>query len=321
MLTQEELRAAVPQALDGIELGNEFGEKHSGRVRELYRQGDRLILITTDRIAAYEQVVGLIPYRGQVLNQLSAWWFEKTADIIPNHLLSVPDPNVTIAHAAEPLPVEVVVRGFITGVTKTSLWYLYEQGDFQPYGIPLPRGLHKNDPLPQVIITPTTRASSGEYDQRLSQREIIEQGLVEPDLWRQVESVAKELFTCGQQLAREAGLILVDTKYEFGLLDDRLVLIDELHTPDSSRYWLADSYMPGADSNPVHYDKEYLRQWLMEKGYQGEGRPPKLPPKLVVELASRYISVYERLTRETFVPAAQPAEERIVNALKGDGRG
>lgn len=315
MLTQDELRAAVPQALDGVELGHGFGEKRSGRVRDLYQQEERLILITTDRIAAYEQVVGLIPYRGQVLNQLSAWWFGKTADIISNHLLSVPDPNVTIARTTEPLPVVVVARGFITGVTKTSLWYLYEQGEQQPYGIPLPSGLRKNDPLPQVMLTSTSRSTADEPDQLLSRKEIIEQGLVEPDLWRQVEAVSIELFTRGQQLAREAGLILVDTKYEFGLLDDRLVLIDELHTPDSSRYWLAESYMPGEDSNPIHYDKEYLRQWLVDKGYLGEGRPPKLPPKLVVELASRYISVYERLTGETFVPASQPAEERIMNAL------
>jgi phosphoribosylaminoimidazole-succinocarboxamide synthase len=277
MLTQEELRAAVPHALDGVELGAEWGEKDAHHVRDIYRRDGQLILITTDRIAAFEHVLGLIPYKGQVLNQLSAWWFARTADIIPNHLLTVPDPNVTIAREAQPLPVEVVVRGFITGTTKTSLWYLYEQGEQQPYGIPLPRGLRKNDPLPQAMITPTTKGLAGEQDLLLSRKEIIEQGLVEPDIWRQVEGVAMELFTYGQRVARESGLILVDTKYEFGLINNRLVLIDELHTPDSSRYWLAESYMPGEDSNPAHYDKEYLRLWYAGKGYRGEGPPPKCP--------------------------------------------
>ncbi|MEZ4518630.1 MAG: phosphoribosylaminoimidazolesuccinocarboxamide synthase [Chloroflexota bacterium] len=262
MLTHEQLLSAIPQALATVDLSPEWGEKLAGKVRDIYRLDGTRVLITTDRISAFDRVLGLIPYKGQVLNELSAWWFSQTADIVGNHLLSVPDPNVVIAAEAEPLPVEVVVRGYITGVTKTSLWYLYEQGDRRPYGISLPDGLHKNDPLPQPIITPTTKAEAGGHDQRLTREEILNGGLIEPALWAEIESAALGLFERGQQVAREAGLILVDTKYEFGLIDGQLALIDEIHTPDSSRFWTAESLGEGS---PEHFDKEYLRQWYAER--------------------------------------------------------
>lgn len=309
MLTHNDLLQAIPTALGGVDVPG-MGEKMEGKVRDMYRQGDQVVLITTDRISAFDRVLGLIPYKGQVLNQLSAWWFEQTQDILANHVLVVPDPNVTIAHAAAPLPVEIVVRGYITGVTKTSLWYLYDQGDRQPYGISLPDGLHKNDPLPHPIITPTTKAEKGGHDERLTEAEILERGLVSEELWGQIRAAAIALFQRGQQIARQAGLILVDTKYEMGLINGQLALIDEIHTPDSSRYWIADTYQPGS-GEPENFDKEFLRKWYAAQGYRGDGHPPTMPDEFIAQVAARYISAYERLTGTEFVPGEQPAAARI----------
>ena len=218
MIDHKTILEAVPQALDSVDLTG-WGEKEEGKVRDIYQQNNQRLLITTDRVSAFDRVLGLIPFKGQVLNQLSAWWFEQTADIVGNHVISIPDPNVTLAHEAEPLPVEIIVRGFITGVTKTSLWYLYSKGERQPYGISLPDGLQKDDALPSPIITPTTKAERGAHDEKLTRDEIINQGLVEKSLYEQVEAAALAVFARGQEVARRAGLILVDTKYEFGLVD------------------------------------------------------------------------------------------------------
>ncbi|MGJ3238459.1 MAG: phosphoribosylaminoimidazolesuccinocarboxamide synthase [Anaerolineae bacterium] len=306
MLTQEQLMAAIPNCLDTIELPV-LGERISGKVRESYRQNNQRILITTDRVSAFDRVLDLIPYKGQVLNQLSAWWFEQTADIVTHHMVAVPDPNVMIAHEVQTLPIEVVVRGYITGVTSTSLWTLYEQGDHQPYGISLPDGLQKNDPLPHPIITPTTKAEHG-HDERITGEAIIERGLVDADIWHAVQEQAIALFQRGQVLAEQAGMILVDTKYEFGLQDGTLMLIDEVHTPDSSRYWTSTSYQAG---QPDNFSKEYLREWFKAQGYTGEGDIPTMPADFIAQVAERYITVYEKLTNTTFEPAEQPAFERI----------
>jgi phosphoribosylaminoimidazole-succinocarboxamide synthase len=316
VLTHEMLLRAVPDTFKSIDLPD-WGPKQTGKVRDIYRSGDQRILITTDRFSAFDRVLGAIPYKGQVLNQLSAWWFEQTGDIVANHVIAVPDPNVIIAREAEALPVEVIVRGYITGVTSTSLWTLYAQGDRKPYGITLPDGLRKNDPLPTPIITPTTKATGGQHDQRLTCRQIIEQGLVEPALWAQVEAAALTIFARGQEIARQAGLILVDTKYEFGRIGGQLVLIDEVHTPDSSRFWTLDSYRPGSDQEPVNFDKEFLRLWFVERGYRGEGVPPVMPGEFLAQAAARYIASYERLTGQTFVPGEQPVRDRIARALAG----
>lgn len=305
MLSHEELLQAVPHALETVDVPG-WGEKMSGKVRDAYRRDDRLLLITTDRVSAFDRVLGLIPYKGQVLNQLSAWWFSQTADIIPNHMLDVPDPNVMVAQVAEPLPVEVIVRGYITGVTKTSLWTLYAQGERRPYGIPLPDGLQKNDPLPEPLITPTTKAEKGQHDERLTHEQA--RALV-PDHWDEVAQAAVALFKRGQAVAQKAGLILVDTKYEFGLVNGRVTLIDEVHTPDSSRYWIADTYRPGAE--PENFDKEFLRKWFAEQGYRGDGAAPQMPADFIAKVAARYIAAYEKLTGETFVPGEMPAAERI----------
>lgn len=308
MLTLEQLQDAIPNTLDAIDLPW-LGVKQSGKVRDIYWHAGKRVLITTDRISAFDRVLGLIPYKGQVLNQLSAWWFSQTSDIVANHLQAVPDPNVAIVTEAEPLPVEVVVRGYITGVTSTSLWHLYSHGDRSPYGITLPDGLRKNDPLPNPVITPTTKATGGAHDERITRDEIIARGIVPPSLWEQVEDAALRLFTRGQQIAQHAGLILVDTKYEFGVYQGKLMVIDEIHTPDSSRFWLSESYTPGRD--PINYDKEFLREWFAARGYRGDGDPPQMTDAFVAQVAERYIGAYERLTGTEFVSAEQPAQDRI----------
>lgn len=310
-INQETLLAAIPNALLRTDFP-ELGERIEGKVRDIYLQDDWRILITTDRVSAFDRVLGAIPYKGQVLNQLSAWWFRQVADVVSSHVISVPDPNVTVGAEAEALPVEVIVRGFITGVTSTSLWTLYDQGVERPYGLDLPPGLSKNDPLPEPVITPTTKATGGAHDERLTSAQVVERRLVEPALWEQVREAALEVFQHGQRVAAEAGLILVDTKYEFGLINGELALIDEMHTPDSSRYWIADSYGLG---EPQNYDKEFLRLWFVDQGYRGDGPAPTMPDEFVAAVASRYIDAYERLTGETFEPAEQPAADRIRRAL------
>jgi phosphoribosylaminoimidazole-succinocarboxamide synthase len=310
-INQETILAAIPGALLRTDFP-ELGERVEGKVRDIYLQDDSRILITTDRVSAFDQVLGAIPFKGQVLNQLSAWWFAHVADIVKSHVLSVPDPNVTIGAEAEALPVEVIVRGFITGVTSTSLWTLYNQGVERPYGLKLPPGLEKNDPLPELVVTPTTKATGGAHDERLTSEEVVERGLVEANLWEQVESAALEVFEYGQRVAAEAGLILVDTKYEFGMINGELALIDEVHTPDSSRYWIADSYGLG---EPQNFDKEFLRLWFVEQGYRGDGPAPRMPDEFVAAVAARYVESYERLTGESFEPGEQPAADRIRRAL------
>ena len=317
MLTHDQLLKAIPHTLASVDVPDWPG-KQSGKVRDIYTFGRYRALIATDRISAFDRVLGTIPYKGQVLNQLSAWWFEQTRDIVSNHVVDVPDPNVMVVCETEPLPVEVVVRGYITGVTKTSLWHLYSQGERAPYGIPLPEGLHKNDPLPQPIITPTTKATGGGHDEQLTRDQIVKGGILPAKRWEEVERAALGVFARGQAVARKAGLILVDTKYEFGLYDGKLLLIDEVHTPDSSRYWTQESYGKGGE--PENFDKEFLRKWFAERGYRGDGEPPAMPDEFVAEVAARYIAAYEKLTGKEFAPGDAPGDapvaERIVHALE-----
>ncbi|MBK8139060.1 MAG: phosphoribosylaminoimidazolesuccinocarboxamide synthase [Chloroflexi bacterium] len=311
MLSHAELLAAIPDALDGVDVPG-WGERTRGKVRDTYTRGGLRGLVTTDRISAFDRVLGLIPYKGQVLNQLSLWWFEQTRDVVNNHVVAAPDPNVTIAREAQTLPVEVVVRGYLTGVTSTSMWTMYQAGERAPYGVPLPDGMHKNDVLPQPVITPTTKAAEGGHDQPLTRAEIVN-GILPEALWSEVEAAALAIFARGQEVARRGGLILVDTKYEFGLIDGRLTLIDEIHTPDSSRYWIADTVTPGVE--PENLDKEFLRKWFAAQGYRGDGTPPTMPPDFIAQVASRYIDAYERLTGRPFTPAETPAAARIEKAL------
>jgi phosphoribosylaminoimidazole-succinocarboxamide synthase len=317
MIERQVLLDALPFVLESITLPcKQLGfQQQSGKVREMCQGNNQRIIVTTDRVSAFDVVLGTIPMKGQVLTQLSSWWFNQTKDIIPNHLLSNPDPNVMMVRNAKPLPVEVIVRGYITGVTKTSLWKLYEAGERNAYGIALPDGLKKNDALLEPIITPTTKAEAGGHDERLTKQEIIERDILPEALWKQIEHTALALFKRGQDLARKAGLLLVDTKYEFGLIDDQLILIDEVHTPDSSRYWTLTSYDQNPEG-PESLDKEFLREWFAAQGYRGEGIIPKMPDEFRVQVAERYISVYEKLTGEAFIPGSTPVAKRIMEVLE-----
>ncbi len=298
-------------------------DRREGKVRVGYALpdddgGGRRLFVTTDRLSAFDRVIAGVPYKGQVLNQLAAWWFATTADIVPNHVLSVPDPNVLVARAATPLPVEVVVRGYITGVTSTSLWRQYSEGARTIYGHRFPEGLQKNTALPNALVTPTTKAQDGAHDEPITVAEVVEQGLVAPALWRQVVDAALALFQRGQQVADRAGLILADTKYEFGVAaDGGLLLIDEMHTPDSSRYWIADTYAArlAAGDEPESLDKEVVRRALLDAGYTGHGEPPVLPAEVWEATCARYVQAYERLSGAEFVPGAYPVAPRITEAL------
>lgn len=318
MLDEQALYAALANTLTTTDLAF-LGPKHSGKVRDIYTQAEQLILVTTDRLSAFDRILGAVPYKGQVLNQLAAFWFAQTQDLIGNHLLAVPDPNVTVARRCHPLPVEVVVRGYITGVTSTALWYRYSQGERTIYGIDFPDGLHKNDPLPAPIITPTTKAGDGGHDERITSAEVVTLGLVEASQWATICTAAIAVFQRGQAIAQRAGLILVDTKYEFGVTaTGEVVLIDEVHTPDSSRFWLADTYPArhAASEEPENFDKEFIRLYYAAHGYRGEGEPFPMPDPLRVEAAQRYIRTYEMLTGQAFMPGALPAGPRMEQNLR-----
>ena len=306
---------SIPLALKKIDIAWPYTHI-SGKVRESFALPDRRrLLVTTDRLSAFDRILTAVPFKGQVLNQLSAFWFEQTRDIIPNHVLDVPDPNVLLAAECELFPIEVIVRGYISGVTKTALWYRYSLGERTIYGYDFPDGLQKNDALPTPIITPTTK---GETDERITCAEVTERGLLDAATWAQVQAAALAIFARGQAIARQGGLILVDTKYEFGRAPDgRVMLIDEVHTPDSSRFWVADTYEArlAAGEEPDNFDKEFLRLWYAERGYRGEGEPPAPTNELITQVSQRYIACYEKLTGKPFAPGAYPAEERITKAL------
>ncbi|MFW6135350.1 MAG: phosphoribosylaminoimidazolesuccinocarboxamide synthase [Chloroflexota bacterium] len=310
----------MPPALEGIEVDWPY-ERARGKVRDLFAlPGDRWLIVTTDRLSAFDRILTLVPFKGQVLNQLSAFWFQRTSDIVDNHLLEVADPSVSLVRGCEPLPVEVVVRGYITGVTKTALWYRYSLGERQIYGYDFPDGMEKNQPLPAPIITPTTKGRAGEHDERITCAEVVERGLLDAETWERVQAAALAIFERGQEIAQRGGLILVDTKYEFGRAPDgTLTLIDEVHTPDSSRFWVRESYEErrAEGLEPENYDKEFLRLWYAERGYRGDGEPPAATDELIVRVSRRYVTLYEKLTGQTFEPRVYPAEPQIVDVLNG----
>lgn len=299
-------------------------DRRDGKVRVSYAlapvDGEaRRLFVTTDRLSAFDRIIAGVPYKGQVLNQLAAWWFDHTRDLVANHVLSVPDPNVLVARAAMPLPVEVVVRGYITGVTSTSLWKQYADGAREIYGHRFPDGLRKNTALPSALVTPTTKGNDGAHDVPLTVAEVAQRGLVPHRRWGEVVEVALQLFRRGQEKAAAAGLILADTKYEFGTAaDGSLLLIDEMHTPDSSRYWEAASYEQRlADGDePESLDKEVVRRALLDAGYRGDGEPPSLPGEVWTETTRRYVHAYERLTGAAFEPGAYPVPPRIMENLR-----
>ncbi len=291
-----------------------LGTRIEGKVRDSYVKGDRRTLIATDRISAFDVVLGTIPFKGQVLNQLAAFWFDRTREIAPNHVVSVPDPNVTVARECQIVPLEFVVRGYLTGVSNTSIWTAYERGERRYCGHQLPDGMQKHERLQRPLLTPTTKAGHGEHDELISRDEAIERGLIEAGLYERAEKLALRLFAEGQQWAEKQGLILVDTKYELAQ-DEKgaLTVIDEVHTPDSSRYWYLDSYEAALREgrDPKSMDKEYVRRWLAERGYRGDGPPPPLPDEVRCEAAIRYVDTYERITGLPFEPDTEAPLERI----------
>lgn len=284
----------------------ELPNRYKGKVRENYDLPDgRRIIIATDRLSAFDVILTSIPFKGQVLTQTARYWFEETADICPNHVLAYPDPNVVIGTRLDILPVEIVVRGYLAGTTSTSILTKYRNGERDMYGIRLPDGLRDNQRLPQAIITPTSKAFDGGHDEPLSPGEVLAQGLVSEQQWETLSRYALALFARGQARAAERGLILVDTKYEFGV-DGRgtIILADEIHTPDSSRYWLADTYQESFETGarPKSFDKDFVRAWVTARCDPYRDPIPEIPVELVEQTSQVYIQAYEAITGKVFTP-------------------
>ena len=298
-----------------------LGKKYKGKVRDVYVTGDKVFLISTDRQSAFDRNLANIPFKGQVLTQTSAFWFENTKDIIKNHVIDNPDPNVIVCKKLRVFPVEFVIRGYITGVTSTSAWTAYSKGERIFCGNVLPEGLKKNQKFEKPIITPTTK--SDEHDEKISAEEIVKRGLMTQQQWDYVADKTIKLFQRGTEIAAKNGLILVDTKYEFGYNDEGdIFLIDEIHTPDSSRYWLKDSYKERFEvgQEPENIDKEFLRLWFKEHCDPYKDKIlPEAPEELVIELSRRYIKLYEMITGKEFVAKAGDVKDRIAENLKEKG--
>jgi phosphoribosylaminoimidazole-succinocarboxamide synthase len=317
MLSDDVLRAQLPHTLRQLDLPA-LGELYRGKVRDNYARGDRIVMITTDRVSAFDHVLGTIPFKGEILSRLTTFWFDKVKDIAPTHLVDAPDPSVMVVKKATAFPVEIVIRGHVTG----SLWRDYVAGKAGAYGIEWPKGLRKDQRLDAPIITPSTKAQYGKHDEPISEAEILRRGLVPPALWEEATAVARRLFARGQEWARARGLVLVDTKYEMGVHQGSLVVIDEIHTPDSSRYWIAEGseerFARGEEQRML--DKENIRQWLItEHGFSGQGAPPPLSDDVRVMLARTYLELYERLTGEPFASEVGSVAARIERNLRAKG--
>lgn len=301
-----DIAALAPYARQVLEEANlpELPNHYRGKVRDNYDLPDgRRILITSDRISAFDISLAAIPFKGQVLTQTARFWFERTGDICPNHVLAYPDPNVVVGRRLSILPVEIVVRGYLAGTTSTSILTRYKAGEREMYGHRLPDGMAPNQKLDRPIITPTTKADQGGHDEPLTEAEILGRGLLTPEQWRTVSEAALRLFARGQELAAERGLILADTKYEFGLDGDgRIVLADEIHTPDSSRYWFAQSYPErfAAGASPESFDKDFMRNWVVARCDPYKDPIPQIPADVILETASVYIRAYETITGQSF---------------------
>ena len=315
----ETLSAQLPYTLREADFPL-LGELYRGKVRDNYSKGDRIVMITTDRLSAFDRVLTTIPFKGEILNRLTAFWFEKTKDIAPNHLLDVPDPSVLVVRRLKPLAVEMVVRGYLTG----SLWRDYQAGKgAKAYGIELPEGMRKDQKFEKPILTPSTKEEVGKHDEPISPRELVARGTITQKQWDEMARMTLDLFAAGQAWAKQRGLILVDTKYEFGVDGaGKIWVIDEIHTPDSSRYWIAEGseerFRRGEDQRML--DKEFIRQWLIkERGYQGDGPLPEIPDEVRVQLASRYAELVEKLTGEQPALKIGDTRARIEAALRAKG--
>ena len=306
-MDRAELARHLDRTLHTPQPGLVPGAAHrSGKVRDIWDLGASLLVLVSDRVSAFDRVLTTIPCKGEVLNRISLFWFGQTRDIIANHVIDSPSPRSTLVRKCRVVPIEVVVRGYLTG----SAWRDYGKGGVVS-GIRLPGGLRENQRFERPLLTPSTKEEQGEHDRPISRAAIVAEGRVPEVLWRRIEEAALALFGRGTQLLASRGLILVDTKYEFGLIDDELLLIDEVHTPDSSRFWYASEYESRfARGEPQRQlDKEYLRRWLMERGFMGEGEPPSIPDDVRIETGHRYLATYEAITGEGFVPRAGSAEE------------
>lgn len=318
MISRNQLRDQLKDCLLDARFERWSDKYQKGKVRDMYKLPGKRILITTDRQSAFDHVLGTIPLKGQVLNRIAQHWFEKTADIVPNHVIAVPHANVTIGEELDMFPVEIVVRGYLTGSTDTSAWTHYNRGVRDFCGNRLPDGMIKNQPFEASIITPTTK--SEEHDESISAEQIVERGLVEETTWKQIEAAALALFARGQKLAAEQGLILVDTKYEMGRNSrGEIAVADEIHTPDSSRYWVAATYEErhGRGDEPESLDKEFLRLWLREQGIS-DTNIPKLDDDIRVQVAERYVDLFERVTGKSFEAdlGDAPLMDRIESAIE-----
>ncbi|MFT5355658.1 MAG: phosphoribosylaminoimidazole-succinocarboxamide synthase [Polyangiales bacterium] len=307
------LRAALEQTLQETHF-EEFGTRYEGKVRDSYTRNGERTLVVTDRISAFDRVLGTLPFKGQVLNSLAAWWFDETKTLVPNHCLDVPDPNVMVGIECSPLPVEMVMRAHLTGVTSTSIWHHYENGGRHFCGHALPDGLQKHQALDAPILTPSTKAAKGDHDISVSRDELLAMGHISERDFDEAAEYARLLFEHGRKIAADRGLMLVDTKYEFGKTPEgRIIVIDEIHTPDSSRYWEADTFEArmSAGEDPQSLDKEYVRRWLKDIGYGGDGPPPALTTEVRIEASRRYIEACERVSGAAFVPNTEAPISRI----------
>lgn len=312
MLTTEQIKSQIQFVLKGTNFA--LGSRYEGKVRDNYTFDNKRLLVVTDRLSAFDRIIALIPFKGQVLNQMAKFWFENTSDICGNHAIEFPDPNAVLAHECKALPVEMVVRAYITGSTSTSAWYNYNKGARNFCGNILPDGLKKNQKLPETIITPSTKAVQGDHDESVSREEILERTDITPELYDKLAEISLKLFKRGQEITARQGMILVDTKYEFGINPNgEVVLIDEIHTPDSSRFWIASTYEEKMRNGeePENINKEYLRLWLSERGYMGEGPIPEIPTEVIVETARRYIEAYESITGVVFEAKVENVFSRL----------
>jgi len=304
MVDERTLREGLARTLERTGLAG-LGTPHHGKVRDSYVGRGRRVIVTTDRLSAFDRVLTTLPFKGQVLNGCAAFWFERTKAAVPNHVLAVPDPCAMVVTECELIPVEMVVRAYLTGSTSTSIWVRYEQGDRLYCGHPLPDGLCKHQRLERPLVTPTTKAAAGAHDALASREQLIAMGACDAKTFDAMAELALTLFRIGTEHCAKNGLLLVDTKYEFGRRrDGTIVAIDEVHTPDSSRFWVAETYdrQIAEGGDPDALDKEYVRRWYAARGFRGDGEPPALPDEVRIEAARRYIDAFERITGSTFVP-------------------
>ena len=284
-----------------------LGTFYQGKLRDCFTVGDRRVLVVSDRISAFDRLLGVIPFKGEMLTQIAAFWFDRTKHAVPNHLISVPDPQVMIAREAQVIPVEVIVRARLTG----SLWRDYQTGAHTVYGVEIPSGMKQYQAFEKPILTPSTKAAYGEHDLPISPKEIVARGICTQQDWDDVAKKALTLFALGEEHARSRGLVLVDTKYEFGRAGGEIIAVDEIHTPDCSRYWYGDNL-----ETPRMLDKEFLRSWLLERGFKGDGPAPEIPAEVRAELASRYLELFELLTGAPLQIHPGAALERVAANLK-----